>query len=537
MPEDTDLRSFFLVEDSRTTQGTISHFPLTIGRLTGNDVVLAHPAVSRVHAQIVMEKDGIYLVDRGSRHGTFVNGEMLQAPRRLRPTDSIHFGTMRGPAMIFRSPDTDYGTPIRQLLEDMPADQTSAKDLEKLRWFVESARKLNSTGSLDQVLVALLEATLQLTRAERAYVFLRDGKGEMKLALGRSRDGEPLVDESTISHSALAKATSTSKNYIVTDTLNAVQQAVSIVAHNIRLVICIPLRRLRGNAPGRERELLGVLYLDSRRSGGNLSEIDNDLLNTIATDASALIDNAQLTVAEESERHYREELGIAAGIQRSLMAIKLPSLDYASVSARYLPCREVGGDFFDVFVGADFMSVVVADVSGKGISAALLASTLQGMIYAQLAAGQALSDIAASVNRYLKDKEIDKYATMSLLRLGASGYLEYINCGHIPPILWHDGRLTRLSENNMPVGLDDRATFVSASVQLEPGTRIVLVTDGITEARDEHGEFFEDGRVDSAVMRNAGIDCILDAVELFAGSRAAEDDRTIVEVLYAREGK
>jgi serine phosphatase RsbU (regulator of sigma subunit)/pSer/pThr/pTyr-binding forkhead associated (FHA) protein len=536
MPEDNDLRSYLLIDGSKSMEGALTHFPFTIGRRSDNDLVISHPSVSRLHAQIVEQDGGFHILDRGSREGTFVNGDLLQNSHLLKQTDSIHFGSMRGPVMVFRNPERDSPSSIRELLEQMPDTGTSSSGLEKLRWFVESARRLYATGTLDQILSALLETTLQLTGAERAYVFLRESNGELKLALGRGRAGEHLSDKSTISRHAIARATGASSDFIVTDTLElAEHRSESIVAHNIRSIICLALRCVRETSPSRQRELLGVLYLDSRTSTRSLSEIDHNLLQAIAADAAALIDNAQMAVAVENGRHNREELAIAAQIQRSLMAIKLPTLPFAVVSARYLPCRDVGGDFYDVSVDSGSISIVLADVSGKGIPAALLASTLQGMIFSQLAARQPLAEIAATVNRFLRDKAIDKYATMSLLKLNSAGTLEYINCGHIPPVVEHDGSLWRLAENNMPVGLDPAATYRSSAVQLEPGTRVVLVTDGITETRDANGEFFEEDRLEAAILRGANLDAILEAAEAFAGSPTAEDDRTILEIVYTGE--
>ncbi len=533
MPESDELRSYLLIDGSKSAEGTFTHFPFTIGRLPNNDLVLTHRSVSRLHAQIIQQGGGFEIVDCGSKHGTFVNGKLLEGPHRLRQTDSIHFGSTSGPHMVFHHRQGDSSSSLRQLLQQMPHTADSSSSLEKLRWFVESARRLNSTAALDQILPALLESTLQLTKAERAYAFLCDNEGEPKLALGRGSGGEYLTDEATISHHAIAQSVDASSDFIVTDTLElAERRSESIVAHNIRSVICLPLRRLRELSTGRQREILGVLYLDSRVSVNTLSEIDHDLLRAIAADAAALIDNAQLAVTEENERHYREELAIAAQIQRSLMAIRLPVLAYAVVAARYCPCSEVGGDFYDVYVGPESISIVVADVSGKGISAALLASTLQGMIYTQFAAGQPLAVIPGVINRYLRDKEIDKYATMSLLRLSSTGTLEFINCGHIPPVVVGEGRLWRLPENNLPAGLHPAATYQSSAVQLQPGTRIVLVTDGITETRDSNGEFFDEDRLEAAILKGANPDSILEAVEAFSGSPAAEDDCTVVEIVY-----
>src|ERR1035438_7873672 len=127
-----------------------------------------------------------------------------------------------------------------------------------------------------------------------------------------------------------------------------------MVAQSIRTVICIPLRTRRSDAgrpafapaigSGSARgEILGVLYLDSRLNPGKLTQVDNDLLKTIATEAAALLDNAQLAIAEEHARRYREELNIAASIQQNLMTVKIPALSYAQISARSIPCKEIGG--------------------------------------------------------------------------------------------------------------------------------------------------------------------------------------------------
>ena len=129
----------------------------------------------------------------------------------------------------------------------MPAINASNSGLEKLRWFFESARKLNTYGGVDQILGVLLETTLQLTSVERGYVFLCDAQGELVLALGRGSAGESLVDDASLSRSAIARATRTASEYIVTDTFSeeAIARSESIVAHNIRTVICIPLRHRR----------------------------------------------------------------------------------------------------------------------------------------------------------------------------------------------------------------------------------------------------------------------------------------------------
>jgi serine phosphatase RsbU (regulator of sigma subunit) len=533
MPSSVSPLPFVLVDGANRRKGVIAHSPFTVGRLQENDLVLAYAWVSRRHAELIVEDGACCVVDLGSRHGTFVNGKPAAPRQHIGEGDTVQFGSLDGPAFRIGVGDSSSGSTIRDIISQIPEVGSSTSALEKLRWFFESARKLKTFGAVEQILDALLETTLQLTRTERGYVFLRNETGEMHLAVGRDDQGQPLTDESTLSHGAIRQAVSTSSEYIVTDTLssNPEVRSSSIVAHSIRSVICIPLRKHRLGAPAHDSDLLGLLYLDSRLRPGNLTQIDNDLLRTIATDAAALIDNAQLAISEERERRYREELTIAANIQQSLMRARVPSLAWAQVSARSVACSEVGGDFFDIVENGDSLSVVVADISGKGISAAILASTLQGLVYSQLAARQPLDRIAEVVNRYICEKNVGKYATLVILRLTPLGDLEYINCGHVPPYVYA-GACSRLTESNLPVGLIEDASFHAGSLRLAPGNRALVVTDGVTESECASGAFFGEERLASAEFASVTLDEICAEVRRFSGSLAAADDCTLLDIRY-----
>jgi sigma-B regulation protein RsbU (phosphoserine phosphatase) len=529
--------SFTLIDGSTRRTVTIAHSPFTIGRLPENDLVLAHPFVSRRHADLILEPGGCFIVDQGSRHGTFLNGKPVAPRQPIAEHDIVHFGALDGPSLRIETEaaaadELNDTSTIREIIDQIP-EVGAGNALDKLRWFFESARKLKTSDAVDQILTALLDTTLQLTQVERGYVFLRNEAGEMELAAGRDNKGEVLTDESTLSHGAMRQAITTSNEFIITDTLSADPEtrSASMVAHSIRSVICIPLRKRRPGSTSRESDLLGLLYLDSRLHAGRLTQIDNDLLRTIATDAAALIDNAQLAVSEERERVYRQEMSIAADIQRGLMSVRPPTLSWAAVAARSVPCREVGGDFFDIIEDGQSLAVIVADISGKGISAAILGATLQGLIYSLLIARQPLATIADIVNRYICGKNIEKYATMAILRVSPEGHLEYINCGHVPPF-FYAGDCTRLPESNLPVGLIEGAPFSSGAVDLKPGNRVLIVTDGVTEASAPDGEFYGEARLAAPEFETATLDDIFLQVERFAGSLAADDDCTVLEVRY-----
>lgn len=525
--------SYTLIDNRLRTTGKIERFPFVCGRLPGSDLVLSHPYVSRRHAQITREDGEYMLVDLGSRHGTYVNGKLIRDRSPLREGDVLAFGTLSGPTLHFGISAATSTSTIRDLIQQMPEVGVANTSIEKLRWFFDAARKLTGEGGMEQILAALLETTLELTEVERGYVFLCAPSGELQLAMGRSREGTPLTDDATVSHGAIREALTTAREFIVTDTLSNQQPSESIVAHSIRSVICIPLRRHRTSNGDRETQVLGLLYLDSRLRAGTLSDIDSNLLRAIATDAAALIDNAQLALAEENERRYREELNVAARIQSNLMTVKLPSLPFASVAARSVPCREIGGDFFLAIADEQVLSVAVSDVSGKGISAAILACTMQGLIYAQLLSRQPLEAVAAAVNRYICERDIGKYATMAIIRLYPDGRAEYINCGHIPPLVCSQNSSARLPESNLPVGMVERVDFVAGETRLEPGSRLLVVTDGVTEARDSRGDFFGEERVEQAAARCDSLDDIFNQVQAFCESTETDDDCTVLEIHYS----
>ncbi len=183
-----------------------------------------------------------------------------------------------------------------------------------------------------------------------------------------------------------------------------------------------------------------------------------------------------------------------------------PNLPYARVHARSVACKEVGGDFYDVIATADGLYIVIADISGKGVSAAILASTLQGLLYGLLLAGQPLADIAEVANRYIMREKCSKIRHHDPGQAQPDGSFEYVNCGHVQPLLASSNGVTRLVNANMVVGLIEGAAYCSERLQLKPGDRVVLATDGVTEAESADGEFFGDERLKAALEVSPGID-------------------------------
>jgi len=523
----------------------------SIGRLPGQDLVLHESYVSRRHA-VIHRANGVFemacelayeLIDQRSTHGTYLNGVKIDRAI-LRSGDVIQFGSPRALKVHFQAGQVSGSSSLAgELLSAISRlssrsegeataarEQAAARELEQLNFLLSAARKLNAGGAKADVLHALLQLSIQLTGVDRGFVFLRDD-GRMALALGLRADGTPIDEDSTVSRRAIERAVQSASRFYVGDTKTEldVAQWDSVKDNAIRCIYCIPLRKHVSAAE--PRRLLGLLYLDSQVAPGRLNSIDHELLDLIATEAATLLDNAILAEAEVQARKAAEELAVAASIHAGLMSFALPAVSYARLAARTIPCREIGGDFYDAIALPDGLAVVVADVSGKGVPASIVAATLQGIIHAQMLTGQDLPAIAALVNRFLCARSVGKYATMVLLKLYPDGHIVYLNCGQTHPLIVSSSGIHRLHEVNLIVGLLPDATYTPATYGVAPGDRILLTTDGLTEAENTAEEQFGTARFEDAA-RTTQLEGILEQMEDFQAGHPAQDDCTLVEIQY-----
>jgi sigma-B regulation protein RsbU (phosphoserine phosphatase) len=514
---------------------------MSIGRSPDQDIVMRDPSVSRYHAVILREGSDYKVVDQQSTHGTFLNGARIQQAA-LRSGDLLQLGSLNAPGLRFQK-DGESTHPRRSSVSNVLSSLSElrppgeprrpAHELEQLNWLLRAARQLNEGGAIDEIVLGLLHLTLELTGLERGFVFLRID-GQMRLARGLSANGTILEEDSTVSRKAMRDAIQSGSRFSVSDTQQdgmAIDWP-SIVEKGIRSIYCIPLRKpASAREPG---QLLGLLYLDSQIGVGTFTEVDHQLLEMIATEAAALVGHALLADEELKARQAREELIVAANIHCGLMSIAMPKLPYAEIYAKSVPCLAIGGDFYDAVALDDCLCVAIADVSGKGVSAAIVAATLQGIIHSQFLARQSLPEIARVLNHFLCARNVGKYATMVLLKLFPNGELEYMNCGHIPPLATLGTEIRNLEEGNLVVGLIPDAKYTSSAYVLRAGERILLPTDGLTEAEDSNGRVFgESGLVACAPHQN--VDEILEEVVRFSAPNPAQDDCTLVEIKYVQD--
>jgi serine phosphatase RsbU (regulator of sigma subunit) len=316
----------------------------------------------------------------------------------------------------------------------------------------------------------------------------------------------------------------------------------------LRSVICVPLVRMhagQGNTTSvlsTGAETLGMLYMDSRASAADLAGGNRELLQTLAIEASTILENARLLEEERIKRQMEEELHLAHTIQQSLLPKSMPSTGWLRACGSSLASKDVGGDYFDVNqVHRHCWSAVVADVSGKGVSSALLASLLQGALITATDQPVALRHRLERLSRFLNDRTGgEKYATIFYALLLADGTFYYINAAHCPGLLVRAADSSKsLDATGMPVGLLAGAEFPLGEEHLEPHDKIVLYSDGVTEAQNPQGEFFGKKRLREVLARHASESCtaIHDAIQAevtaFTAGAAQSDDITLLVLEYA----
>src|ERR1700730_13109450 len=533
----------------------VTQMPFMIGRgaETGNHLQLTDRRISRNCAAIVVEANRYYLEDRGQRRGMFVNGEKVES-RALNDGDVITFGLEDSYQVVFRVAAGTSDEAIPQLLtriDHMTSSETTGGGLRKLNLLLEATSLLHSALPLDSVLAKMIDHAIAVTDADRGLLEeTEQGKVEnMRVRLARRSGGQRLPPESrTASQTALQLARKQQSPVITEDLAQAemnLQAAASIVAQGLRAVVVIPLyasARASTDASStdvRRGDFLGVLYMDSKRPTA-FSKLDRQILDALAADAASILDNARLVERERERQRLEQEIGIARDIQQALLPKNFRDYPHLSVSGINFPCLAVGGDYFDVFpLGDSRTAFLLADVSGKGLGAALCTNLLQGAL-SGMTLGTDPARVFNHVNRFLCDhSEIGRYATMFFGILDDQGHLEYINAGHPSPFLIRRGVAEDVfTEGSYPVGLVPEAEYTAVCLKLEPGDTLVLFSDGVTEAMDPAEQLFGVPRLRDVLTGHMQTpleelqQIVLQSVENFAHGASQADDLTLLLFLY-----
>jgi sigma-B regulation protein RsbU (phosphoserine phosphatase) len=518
---------------------TIEKLPFAIGRRETNDLRLGGSEVSRDHAEIVQEGSRFVLRDRGSRFGTYVNGETV-TERVLEPGDTIRVGRGGGAELVFLLADQTGVTAA-------PAASAAIGDLRHVAALLEGLRALGSGRVLDDVLALVMDSAIEVSGAERGFIMLEaEEASTLEFKLGRARGRTTLPGSRfETSRKIPEQVFETGQPRIIADLLDGDLANVHMgtVALGIRHVLCVPLRLVRYLDTVEDEPIeknIGVLYLDSREKGSLLSSSTRSALETLATEAAVAIENARLYRETLEKARLDQEIRIAAEIQQAL----LPRLSYAGAffdaAGSTLPCRSLGGGFFDyVALPGGSFAFALGDVAGKGPPAALLSAMVQGIIAAQSASTDGPSATLTRVNHAMLRRAIEaRYATTFYGVLAQDGQVTSCNAGHNPPLVMGKNGLRRLDRGGPPLGLFDAIPFQEETVGLEPGDWVIVFSDGVSEALSAAGEEFGDARIAEVARAHYDheptvlLEALLSSVRTFATGAPQSDDVTALVVRY-----
>ncbi len=532
-------------------QVQVARDPFVIGRLQACDLTLRDSRISRRHARIILE-DGTYLVeDLGSRHGLTVNGERVRNSR-LVVGDRIGFGMEESFVLTV----CDGGSPEAPLLKKVSGlseDRGRTGALGRLAAVLDVARTMEASEGVGPVFEAVVEAALTIAGADRAFLLLRDDAGELEVKVARdSSGGDRGPGDLKVPRSMIADALDRRRELFSvaigrpgdTDGVDPDNTAAEL---DLRSALCVPILRMRiglaseTSVISTKKDTLGVLYMDTRDPSVHLADDNQALLQALAIEISTVLENARLIEEEREKRRLEHEIRMARGIQRALLPAVLPGDGWLVARGHCESSSQLGGDYYDLMqVAPGKWAAVVADVSGKGIAASILASLLQGAFFLGSGPDVSLSGTLGRINRYLCERsERARFVTVFALVIAEDGAVRWSNAGHCPAILVRaSGKLERLSPNSRPVGLFHDAEFAEEGCQLAPGDKLVIYSDGVSELRNSSGEEFGESRLGEAAAALAEqgtaalFDALLENVRDYAGDTPRKDDLTLLALGY-----
>jgi len=518
----------------------------TMGRHSDNDLVLLESRISRRHARIVRTPQGYLLEDTGSRHGTFVNGTLV-AGCPLKSGDQINLGVAETYSLTFLQQEAE----LPGLLENLgKATESPAPQLHHLNLLLQMAQALYRSPRLETVLTALLDSALSITGADRGLLFLSGADGKLHLRIARAQDGialDPLPDD--FSKAVVQRVAATGREEMVleeTSSGRATDETITIQG-SVRGVVAVPLQKFlvtdaRGDSiAGLATEQLGVLYLDSRSRATSLTGLDRQVLETLAVEGATVIENARLIQLTREQERVQHDLELARNIQQDLLPRELPASSYFGVHAFTVPSSGVGGDYYDVVaLPGNRYGFVVADVSGKGLPAAILSANLQGAFAAVASADLNLSETFSRVNDFLRQRSAAAmYATLFYGIISPNGDFNFVNAGHsYPLVVRSSGTVDALATSNFPLGLFPDVSFEAGCASLNAGDIVLLFSDGLTEAQNFRNELFGESRLNSVACDCAKLPAaaasekVLQSVKSFVGPAPPSDDLTLLVLRF-----
>jgi serine phosphatase RsbU (regulator of sigma subunit) len=395
----------------------------------------------------------------------------------------------------------------------------------------EVHQALAGSIALDDLLELILERVFDHLRPEKGAVYLQDAEGDLYQAAYRPLDlgeGELRLSQS-LCREVVDKGMAALVHDVATDDRFA--EARSLLESGVRTLLAAPLTHSAGT--------LGMIALSSPAGGRIFTEGDMDLLTSLASVAALRIHNLSLAEEAAERRRLQEEVALARQIQVSLIPDHLPDIEGYQVYGGNIPSQGVSGDYFEVIEqlqGTEYV-LFIADVCGKGISAALLTAYIEALSSSPIEDGLAPDEVFTRVSRRLyRRTPHERFATAFLAALDPSTHrVRYANAGHNPALLMRRAGATEwLGSTGIPLGLLPGAEYEVDEVTLEPGDLLVLYTDGIVEAINPDEEEYDVGRFETAIRKynELSLDKLALALDddlgRFVRGVPPADDRTLV---------
>lgn len=536
-----------------------------LGRHPDCHIVIEVGAVSRNHCQVVREGNQYFLEDLGSRNGTFVNedAEKLNGRRQLKLGDvlrvcevSFTFGSdapvasaVGGTAPVGRILD---GAGLGAFLADDEGRGTNATIMSKLEVSTSNRGSITVTASAEVKLAALVEITKNLGRAlaldevlpqvlkslfkifvqaDRGFIVMQTADDKLIPRWVRLRR-EDATDTLRISRTIIRHVMETKEAILSADAASdeRFDMSQSIADFRIRSMMCAPLLDSEGKA-------FGTLQIDTLDQRQRFTKEDLELLVSTASQAALAIQQAQLHEQALRQRELERDMQLATEVQQGFLPDHRPELPGYQFFDYYQPATQIGGDYFDyVPLPGGRLAIVVADVVGHGVAAALLMAKLSAETKFALFSESSPAAAVTKLNERLCQTNMQRFVTMIMVVLDPSQNRGIVvNAGHMAPLHRRaDGQVEEPSETiaGLPLGVTDAMGYEQCEITIAPGDTLTLYTDGINESLDASGAFYTIDRLrdhvrklpDAALLGSA----LVEDVRRFLGTAPQNDDMCLV---------
>ena len=491
----------------------ISAGEMQVGRDKFCDLVIPVRSISRQHARIVCEGNNCHIEDLNSLNGTYVNGQRiarripLKDQDRIRlfdvvmqyyegappPADSISLSQTVAAKLPAAedSPPAHRSTTIVGALDAIAAPRVDVGAQVKLRAVLDITRNLGKSLEVDEFLRDILDTLFKtFPQASRGYIMLADENGRLiPRAVRREGEASDSLTLGPISQSIAQRVMKEGKAVLSRDTV-ADSGELSVLEGPVTSMISAPLL-------GPSHKPLGIIHIDTKDPQHQFSEDDLEVLISIGAVAGQAVEHARAHEDSLQLDRRQRELAMAQQVQLHFLPQYPPDLPGYKFYSYYRAAQDVGGDYFGYVPLSDGrLAIALGDVSGKGVSAALLMARLCSEVRFCLVTSKTPVEAMSRLNREFAGPSLgDMFITFLLAIIDPQQHtLTLANAGHIPPLLRRGqaGAVQQLGvhEAGPPLGYDAEQSYSTVSVDLQAGDMIVMYTDGISEASNPKGAFY-----------------------------------------------